>query len=187
MPKPLTQEALLRAVVTIQAHADAFARSMADTIAELEREGISSATAMAKALNERGVATARRGRWAAQTVIALRRRLKRLEANISNPSACRAWPSAAGAPGGPGVRADMPRGKPLTTEARLKGRAIIQANADAFARSMAGTIAELEREGISANAMAKALNERGVPTPRSGRWQARTVMALRRRLKRLGL
>jgi hypothetical protein len=49
---------------------------MAGTIAELEREGISSANAMAKALNERGVHTARSGRWAAQTVIALRRRLK---------------------------------------------------------------------------------------------------------------
>ena len=81
----------------------------------------------------------------------------------------------------------MRRGKPLTTEARLKGAAIIQAHADAFAWSMADTIAELEREGISANAKAKALNERGVATPRSGRWQARTVMALRRRLQRLGL
>ena len=47
-------------------------------------------------------------------------------------------------------------GKPLTEEARLRGRAIILAQADAFARSMAGTIAELEREGItSSNAMAK--------------------------------
>ena len=33
---------------------------------------------MAKALNARGVPTARAGRWAAQTVINLRRRLKRL-------------------------------------------------------------------------------------------------------------
>ena len=41
-------------------------------------------------------------------------------------------------------------------EARLRGLATIQAQADAFARSMAGTIAELEREGItSSNAMAK--------------------------------
>jgi hypothetical protein len=40
---------------------------------------------------------------------------------------------------------------------------------------MAGTIAALEREGITSNTgMAKALNERGVATPR-------------RRLKRLGL
>ena len=76
----------------------------------------------------------------------------------------------------------------FTTEARLRGRATIQARADAFARSMAGTLAALEREGItSANATAKALNERGVATPRSKRWDARTVIDLRRRLKRLGL
>jgi hypothetical protein len=50
---------------------------MAGTIAALECEGISSSHAMAKALNERGVATARSGRWSARTVIDLRRRLKR--------------------------------------------------------------------------------------------------------------
>ena len=89
------------------------------------------------------------------------------------------WPLAAGG---------LICGKPLTTEARLRGRAVRQAQADAFARSMAGTIAELEREGItSSNAMAKALNERGVATPRGGRWDAGTVINLRRRLKRLGL
>jgi hypothetical protein len=78
--------------------------------------------------------------------------------------------------------------KPLTMEARLLGRAAIQARADAFARSMAGTIAALEREGItSSNAMAKALNERGVATPRSRRWDANTVIALRHRIRRLGL
>ena len=73
-----TMEASLRGQATIQAHADAFARNMASTIAALEREGISSATAMAKALNERAMATARGGRWAAITVILLRRRLARL-------------------------------------------------------------------------------------------------------------
>jgi hypothetical protein len=35
--------------------------------------------------------------------------------------------------------------------------------------------------------MAKLLNERGVPTDRGGRWDARTVINLRRRLKQLGL
>ena len=51
---------------------------MAGTIAALECEGISSSHAMAKALNERGVATARFRRWDVTTVIDLRRRLKRL-------------------------------------------------------------------------------------------------------------
>ena len=76
----------------------------------------------------------------------------------------------------------------FTTEARLLGRAALQARADAFAQSMAGTLAALEREGITTNyAIAKALNERGVATTRSKRWDARTVTNLRRRLKRLGL
>jgi hypothetical protein len=82
----------------------------------------------------------------------------------------------------------MRRGKPLTEKARLYGRAAIQARADAFARSMAGTIADLEREGITSSyAMAKALNERGMATARSGRWDAHKVIDLRRRQKRLGL
>jgi hypothetical protein len=82
----------------------------------------------------------------------------------------------------------MPRGGRFTKEAGLRGAATIQARADAFARTMGGTIAELEREGVtSSNAMAKLLNERGVPTARGGRWAALTVIALRRRLKALGL
>ena len=77
---------------------------------------------------------------------------------------------------------------PLTREARLRGLATRLAQADAFARSMAGTIAALEREGItSSKAMAKALNERGVATPRFRRWDTHSVINLRRRLKRLGL
>jgi adenine/guanine phosphoribosyltransferase-like PRPP-binding protein len=81
----------------------------------------------------------------------------------------------------------MPRGRRFTREAHLRGQATIQAHADAFARNLADTIAALEREGItSATAMAKALNERGVPTARGGRWAAITVIDLRRRLKRLG-
>jgi hypothetical protein len=77
-------------------------------------------------------------------------------------------------------------GKP-TREASLRGAATNQARADAFAQSMADTIAALEREGITSNnAMAKALNERDVPTARAGRWGAKTVNRLRRRLKRLG-
>ena len=79
-------------------------------------------------------------------------------------------------------------GKPPTREASRRGNAANQAQADAFARSMARTIRALEREGIkSSNAMAKALNERGVATARGAPWSARTVIDLRRRLKRLGL
>ena len=81
----------------------------------------------------------------------------------------------------------MPRGKPLTQEVLLRGAAARQAKADAFARTMARTIAALEREGITVStAMAKTLNELGVATPRSRRWDHKTVIALRRRLRRLG-
>ena len=79
-------------------------------------------------------------------------------------------------------------GKPPTREAGQRGRATLQARADAFARNMAGTIAELEREGITSSyGIAKVLHERGVATPQGGRWDVRTVFVLRRRLKRLGL
>ena len=82
----------------------------------------------------------------------------------------------------------MPPRKPPPMEAGRRGIATIQARSDAFARSMADKIAELEREGITSSyAMAKALNERGVTTTRSRRWDHRTVTNLRRRLKRLGL
>ena len=77
---------------------------------------------------------------------------------------------------------------PLTREDRLRGGATERARADDFARSMAGTIAPLEREAItSSHAMAKALNERSVATPRFRRWDTHSVINLRRRLKRLGL
>ena len=76
---------------------------------------------------------------------------------------------------------------PFPPEARLRGLAIRLAQADAFARSMAGTIAALEREGVtSSKAMAKTLNELGVATPRFRRWDTHSVINLRRRLKRLG-
>ena len=78
--KPPPMEAGRRGIATIQAQSDAFARSMADTIAELEREGITSSYGIAKVLTERGVASARGGRWQTITVINLRRRLQRLGA-----------------------------------------------------------------------------------------------------------
>ena len=86
------------------------------------------------------------------------------------------------------VAAGGPIMRRFTTEARLRASAALRARAAAFAQSMAGTIAELEREGIkSSAAMARALNERGVATRCSGCWSASTVISLRRRLKRLRL
>ena len=86
-----------------------------------------------------------------------------------------------------GSRRGVIMGKPPTREASRR-EWVNQAQADAFTRSMARTIRALEREGIkSSNAMAKTLNERGVATARGAPWSARTVIDLRRRLKRLGL
>ena len=76
----------------------------------------------------------------------------------------------------------------LKQEARMRGVATRQAQADAFARSLTGVLAELETEGIvTARAQARALNERGVATARGSRWSPNTVLAVRYRLLRLGL
>jgi DNA invertase Pin-like site-specific DNA recombinase len=55
--------------------------------------------------------------------------------------------------------------------------------ADAVAAQYADTIQELRREGLTtAYGMAKALNERGIPSPRGGRWQAVSVERVLARL-----
>ena len=60
---------------------------------------------------------------------------------------------------------------------------MIQAKADAHAGRLSGVLDKLAAEGIvSANAVAKALNERQVKTARGGRWTAKTVLNLKARL-----
>jgi hypothetical protein len=57
------------------------------------------------------------------------------------------------------------------------GRAALVAGADDRAKALAGTIAALKAEGFtSANAIAGALNERSIATPRGGKWTARSVL-----------
>ena len=46
------------------------------TIAALKAEGITSANALAKALNDRSIATARGGKWTARSVLNVTARLK---------------------------------------------------------------------------------------------------------------
>ena len=63
------------------------------------------------------------------------------------------------------------------------GRAALIANADKRAAGLAATIDALRAEGVtSANGIAKALNERLIATPRSGKWAARSVLNLTARL-----
>jgi DNA invertase Pin-like site-specific DNA recombinase len=61
--------------------------------------------------------------------------------------------------------------------------AALKTQADARARDLADVLADLVNEGItSANAQAAALNERGIITPRGGKWTARSVLNVKARL-----
>src|SRR5689334_8415792 len=57
-----------RAVASNRANADSFARNVAPIIREIQGSGIASRRAIARALNARGVATARGGHWTAVQV-----------------------------------------------------------------------------------------------------------------------
>jgi DNA invertase Pin-like site-specific DNA recombinase len=61
--------------------------------------------------------------------------------------------------------------------------AALKAQADARAKDLAEVLADLVNEGItSANAQAAALNERGIITPRGGKWTARSVLNAKARI-----
>ena len=80
-----------------------------------------------------------------------------------------------------GVRLGNPHApKPFTPEARQQAIAVTRQQADARAHQLSDVLAEFD--GQSANATAKALNERRLPTPRGGKWTARSVINVRERL-----
>jgi DNA invertase Pin-like site-specific DNA recombinase len=80
-----------------------------------------------------------------------------------------------------GVKLGNPHGpKPFTAEARLQGAEALRQQADARAQQLSEILAEFA--GQSANATAKALNERGLPSPRGGKWTARSIINVRARL-----
>ena len=56
------------AVATIEANAERFAVNVLPIIREVQRAGASTLRQVADALNARGIATARGGRWYAMTV-----------------------------------------------------------------------------------------------------------------------
>ena len=75
-----------------------------------------------------------------------------------------------------GVKFGNPRGpKPFTKGGSdaARGRRPARQFGDVFA----------EYAGVSANAVAKALNERGLPSGRGGKWTARSVINVRNRLE----
>jgi DNA invertase Pin-like site-specific DNA recombinase len=73
-------------------------------------------------------------------------------------------------------------GNPRLEQARGQAVASLKADADRFARNVAPIIAEIERSGVtSARAIARALDARGVATPRGGNWSGVQVEAVKSR------
>ena len=67
-------------------------------------------------------------------------------------------------------------GKPHIEAARGEAVAAIKAEADRSAGNVLPIIAEIKKSGASTlRAIAEALNARGIPTPRGGRWHATSV------------
>ena len=67
-------------------------------------------------------------------------------------------------------------GNPRIEVARSRAVASLQAEADRAASNVLPIIAEIRRSGATTlRAIAEALNARGVPTPRGGRWHAMSV------------
>ena len=80
-----------------------------------------------------------------------------------------------------GTRLGQPKGYqiPSDLQTRKLGAATNAANADVFAERLHPILVELE--GLSANAAAAELNQRGVQTARGGQWTARSVLNLKAR------
>ena len=67
-------------------------------------------------------------------------------------------------------------GGPKLAQARKVAVEVIEANAERHAANVLPIIREVQRAGAkSLRAIAEALNARGIPTARGGRWQAQTV------------
>jgi DNA invertase Pin-like site-specific DNA recombinase len=67
-------------------------------------------------------------------------------------------------------------GNPRIEDARGRAVATLQAEADRAASTVLPIIAEIKKSGArTLRAIAEALNARGVPTPRGGRWHATSV------------
>ena len=89
---------------------------------------------------------------------------KKRGVKLGNPNGARA------------MRPHVARGQKLSIIVR-------KAAADERAQRLHGVLLELEAQGVaSANATARALNERGIPTAWGKRWTARAVINVRQRL-----
>jgi len=76
-----------------------------------------------------------------------------------------------------GVKLGGDRGYRITAKARAAGRAVQQAQARDRAMDLAPTIKELQAAGFeSLRAIAAALDQRGIPAAKGGKWSAAQVM-----------
>jgi DNA invertase Pin-like site-specific DNA recombinase len=83
-----------------------------------------------------------------------------------------------------GVKLGGNRGVELTEDVRKAGRAAKTAKANARAADLAPILSELETQGFtSLGAIAKALNDRGIPTARGSEWTATQVMRVRDKIR----
>jgi DNA invertase Pin-like site-specific DNA recombinase len=81
-----------------------------------------------------------------------------------------------------GVKLGNPHGPiPFSAEMRQQGVEAIRRQANARAQQLGEILSDFA--GESANATAKALNERGLPSPRGGKWTARSIINVRARLQ----
>ena len=79
------------------------------------------------------------------------------------------------------VKLGNPHGpKPFTAAMRQQGIEVVRRNANARAQQLSEILSEFA--GESANATAQALNERGLPSARGGKWTARSIINVRARL-----
>src|SRR6516225_1527034 len=72
-------------------------------------------------------------------------------------------------------------GNPRLHEVRAKGSESMKAAADRFAANVLPLIQPLRAEGKSLREIAKALDERGVPTARGGKWAATQIADILKR------
>jgi DNA invertase Pin-like site-specific DNA recombinase len=72
---PKLEKVRPRAVATVKAEADRFAKNIAPIIREIQATGVGAHRGIARALNARGVATARGGKWTAVQVGSILRRV----------------------------------------------------------------------------------------------------------------
>jgi len=75
-PKPFTAEVRQQGIEAQRQRANERARQLSHVLDEIAREGVTSANGIANVLNERGIPTARGGKWTAHSVINVRARLK---------------------------------------------------------------------------------------------------------------